>query len=87
MKGRALVAWNLRRLRVERGISQEKLAADAGVDRAYLGGLERQTENPTVDLLDKIAEALSLSVSELFVVPEDGAAKPPTLRSGRKTKQ
>ncbi len=84
MKGRALVAWNLRRLRVERGISQEKLAADAGVDRAYLGGLERQAENPTVDLLDKIAEALALSVSELFTVPERGAERPKPLKSGRK---
>lgn len=85
MKGRALVAWNLRRLRVERGISQEKLAADAGVDRAYLGGLERQTENPTVDLLDKIADALTLSVSELFVVPDEGALPPKPLKSGRKS--
>lgn len=84
MKGRALVAWNLRRLRVERGISQEKLAADAGVDRAYLGGLERQTENPTVDLLDKIADALALSVSELFIVPGKGASPPKPLKSGRK---
>lgn len=84
MKGRALVAWNLRRLRVERGISQEKLAADAGVDRAYLGGLERQTENPTVDLLDKIADALTLSVSELFAVPDEGASPPKPLKSGRK---
>ena len=84
MKGRALVAWNLRRLRVERGISQEKLAADAGVDRAYLGGLERQTENPTVDLLDKIADALSLSVSELFIVPDEAALPPKPLKSGRK---
>lgn len=84
MNGRALVAWNLRRLRVERGISQERLAADAGVDRAYLGGLERQTENPTVDLLDKIADALSLSVSELFIVPDEGALPPKPLKSGRK---
>lgn len=86
MKGRALVAWNLRRLRVERGISQEKLAADAGVDRAYLGGLERQTENPTVDLLDKIAAILVVSVSELFIVPEEGATRPQPLASGRKAK-
>ena len=47
MKGRELLAWNLRRVRVMRGVSQERLAADAAVDRAYLGGLERQTENPT----------------------------------------
>lgn len=52
MKARALVAWNVRRIRVERGISQEQLAYDASVDRSYVGGLERRSENPTVDLLD-----------------------------------
>jgi len=36
MNGRKLVAWNLRRLRVGQQLSQEKLAADAGVDRAYM---------------------------------------------------
>jgi transcriptional regulator with XRE-family HTH domain len=86
MKGRALVARNVRRLRVRQGISQEKLAADAGIDRAYLGGLERQTENPTVDLLDKVAAALSVSIWELFVRPAPGEATSKPLRSGRKPK-
>jgi transcriptional regulator with XRE-family HTH domain len=86
MKGRALVAWNLRRLRVARLISQEKLAADAAVDRAYLGGLERQTQNPTTDLLDKIADALQVPLSELFRQPEDGEQVPPTLSGGRRKK-
>ncbi|WP_091970837.1 helix-turn-helix domain-containing protein [Methylobacterium gossipiicola] len=84
MKGRALVAWNLRRVRVAQGLSQERLAADAGVDRAYLGGLERQVENPTVDLLDKIAEALSVPLSELFVTPADDEPPPKPLRGGRR---
>lgn len=84
MNGRALVAWNLRRIRVSQGISQEKLAADAGVDRAYLGGLERQTENPTIDLLDRVAVALSVSTTELFVQPAPGEAPPKPLRSGRR---
>lgn len=84
MNGRALVAWNLRRVRVARGLSQEKLAADAGVDRAYLGGLERETENPTVDLLDRLAAALSAPLSELFVVPSPGEGRPAPLRSGRR---
>ena len=84
MKGRALVAWNLRRVRVARGLSQERLAADAGVDRAYLGGLERQVENPTVDLLDKVAEALAVPLGELFVAPEAGAPAPKPLRGGRR---
>ncbi|KOX53558.1 XRE family transcriptional regulator [Streptomyces purpurogeneiscleroticus] len=84
MKGRALVAWNLRRVRVAQGLSQERLAADAGVDRAYLGGLERQAENPTVDLLDKVAEALAVPLGELFVAPAQGAPPPAPLRGGRR---
>jgi transcriptional regulator with XRE-family HTH domain len=71
-------------LRVQQGISQEKLAADAAVDRSYLGGLERQDENPTVDLLDRVAKALSVSISELFVPPAPGDKAPKPLRSGRK---
>jgi transcriptional regulator with XRE-family HTH domain len=84
MNGRALVAWNLRRLRVLQGISQERLAADAAVDRAYVGGLERQEENPTVDLLDRIAEALSVSISDFFIRPKAGDKPPAPLKSGRR---
>ncbi|MDB5539601.1 MAG: transcriptional regulator, family [Devosia sp.] len=84
MNARQLVAWNLRRLRVERGLSQEKLAADAQVDRAYLGGLERETENPTVDLLDKVAQALGQPVGALFAVPNADANPPKPLPPGRK---
>jgi transcriptional regulator with XRE-family HTH domain len=87
MKGRALVAWNLRRVRVLKGISQEKLAADAEVDRAYLGGLERQEENPTVDLLDRIAAALSVALGEFFVRPKPGEKPPRPLKSGRRSRK
>jgi transcriptional regulator with XRE-family HTH domain len=84
MNGRALVAWNLRRLRVAHGISQERLAADAGVDRAYLGGLERQDENPTVDLLDRIAAVLTVKLADLFEQPQPGEQPPKPLKRGRK---
>ena len=84
MNGRALVAWNIRRIRVLRGLSQERLAADAAVDRAYLGGLERQEENPTVDLLDRIAAVLTVGLAELFVVPVPGEDAPAPLRGGRR---
>ena len=83
MNGRALVAWNIRRIRVLRGLSQERLAADAAVDRAYLGGLERQEENPTVDLLDRIAVVLTVGLAEFFVVPALGEDAPAPLRGGR----
>ena len=84
MDGRALVAWNLRRIRVKRGLSQERLAFDAAVDRSYVGGLERREENPTVDVLDRLARTLSVPLSELFAIPTKGSAPPKPLRSGRR---
>ncbi len=86
MDGRALVAWNLRRVRVSREISQEKLAVDAGLDRTYVGGLERGTENPTVAVLDRLAIALGIHISKLFVVPSRGSRPPSPMRGGRKRK-
>ncbi|MBM7048370.1 helix-turn-helix transcriptional regulator [Rhizobium lusitanum] len=84
MNARAIVAWNLRRIRVEKGLSQEKLAADAGVDRAYLAKMERQAVGAGVDVLDKLADALAINVADLFEIPAEGATPPPILRSGRK---
>jgi len=59
MDGRALVARNLRRIRVRRGLSQEGLAYEAGVDCSYVGGLEREEGTPTVDVLDRLAKTLA----------------------------
>ncbi|WP_008545728.1 helix-turn-helix domain-containing protein [Bradyrhizobium sp. CCGE-LA001] len=84
MKARALVAWNVRRIRVALGIPQEQLAYDAEVDRSYMGAVERQNANPTIDLLDRIAEALGVHVAEFFVQPPKGAMPHKTLRKGRK---
>ena len=82
MRGRELVGLNLRRLRVERDISQERLAFDSGVDRSYLGGMERGEENPTVDILDKLAATLAVPVGELFALNESSAVI--GLKRGRK---
>ncbi|MCK1540263.1 MULTISPECIES: helix-turn-helix transcriptional regulator [unclassified Bradyrhizobium] len=84
MKARALVAWNVRRIRVERGVSQERLAYDARIDRAYMGGIEQQSQNPTIDLLDRIAETLGVHLSEFFLQPPKGATALKTLRKGLK---
>lgn len=87
MDGRARVAWNLRRIRVERGFSQESLAVDAGVDRTYVGGIERQEFNPTIDLLDRLAAALSVDLSDLTapLAPDAKELKP--LKGGRRPKR
>lgn len=83
MTGRELVAWNLRRLRTERGVSQERLAADTGVDRAYVSELERALGNASVDLLDRLALTLSVPVGAFFVEPAVGEERPSPLPSGR----
>jgi transcriptional regulator with XRE-family HTH domain len=70
MNARALVARNIRRLRVIRLISQEALAVDAGIDRTYVSRLERGLENPTVAILEQISAALQVEITELFVVPK-----------------
>jgi transcriptional regulator with XRE-family HTH domain len=86
MEARRLVAWNLRRHRVERGLSQEKLAVDAQIDRTYVSSLERGLENPTVVVLDKLASALSISIADFFRVPPRGERSPKPLRGGRRAK-
>lgn len=84
MKGTDLVAWNLRRLRVERGLSQDALALEAGVDRTYVGRLERSLENPTIGLLERLGVALNAKLSEFVIEPPEGAEPPVSLRPGRK---
>lgn len=68
---RAVLATNLRRLRNERGLSQEALADLAGIDRTYVSSLERQRYAATVDMLDRLAAALSVPVLALVGAPWD----------------
>jgi transcriptional regulator with XRE-family HTH domain len=56
----------IRRARKEVGLSQEALAVDAGLDRSYMGGIERGEHNFAVMTVVKIADALKMSPSELF---------------------
>jgi len=87
MNGRALVAWNLRRLRTARGVSQERLAADAGVDRAYISEIERELGNVTIDLLDRLASVLAVGVGEFLEPRKEGAVESKPLPAGRKRRR
>lgn len=82
MNARAMVARNIRRIRVARGLSQEALAVDAEIDRTYVSRLERNLENPTVLVLERLAKALGCSIVDLFAPV--GTGKVETLRPGRK---
>jgi transcriptional regulator with XRE-family HTH domain len=87
MKAGALVARNIRRLRVANRLSQEVLAVDAEIDRTYVSRLERGLENPTVAVLERIAKALSAEIDELFRVPRAGEPAPRPLKGGRRPKR
>jgi transcriptional regulator with XRE-family HTH domain len=84
MDARQRVAWNLRRLRVTRGVAQEALAVDAGIDRTYVSRLERNLENPTVAVLERLARALNVEIVEFFVSPDPEAPAPDVLPKGRR---
>ena len=66
MSLREVVAKNLRRLRHERGVSQEDLADRADINRNYVGMLEREEHAATVDILEKLAEVLAVEPAEFF---------------------
>jgi len=59
---------NIKRLRKEQGISQEKLALKADVDRSYMSQLERCLANPSIDAILRISNALEVAPSELLLL-------------------
>ena len=77
----------LKMLRTKLGYSQDQLACGAGVDRAYVGGLERREGNPTVEMLERLAKTLSIPLAEFFTVPQEGSTAPKPLRCGRKSRR
>ena len=66
MELRRIVAQNLRRLRQDRGLSQEELAGQAGLNRNYVGMIEREENSPTVDTLEVLAKVLKVEAQEFL---------------------
>lgn len=54
----------LRQLRRDRGLSQDRLANRAGVDRAYVGGIERAERHPTWEVVERLLAVLDVSWEE-----------------------
>jgi transcriptional regulator with XRE-family HTH domain len=65
---RKLVGMNLKRLRLERGLTQERLADNTILDRDYLGKLERGQVNVSIDTLEILCKALSVRMDEFLKV-------------------
>lgn len=55
----------VRRLRLAKGMTQEAVATDAGIDLTYLGGIERGRRNPSVDVLLRVGKVLGVKVTDL----------------------
>ena len=69
MDMRKLVGRNVRRIREQKGITQEQLAELSGFSQQYLSGLERGLRNPTIVTLYELAQ--TLGVSHLDLVKPD----------------
>ena len=63
---RSTLGQNVRRLRLEQKLSQEKLAFASDIDRTYVSQIERGTINPSLLVLCKIAAALTVDVVALL---------------------
>lgn len=63
---RARLAKNLRRLRQQKGWSQEQFAFEAGIHRTYISDLERGARNPTITIIEKLAKALGVKAGALL---------------------
>lgn len=57
---RDVLAKNMRRLRATHGLSQEALAHECGINRTYLGAVERSERNVSIDNIARIARGLSV---------------------------
>jgi transcriptional regulator with XRE-family HTH domain len=63
---RHILAENLRRIRLEKDLSQEKLGELSGLHRTYVGSVERAERNVSIDNVEALAAALEVSVVTLL---------------------
>ncbi|GGC12794.1 transcriptional regulator [Marivita lacus] len=60
------VSRNIQRIRREKGLSQEEVAHRADIHQTYLSGVETGKRNPSILVVERIAKALGVDVSEIF---------------------
>lgn len=64
---RDVFAKNMRRIRAERKLSQERLALEAGLNRTYVSAVERSEQNISLDNIARIAKALGVEAHALLL--------------------
>jgi len=61
----------IKKLRMDKSISQENLALQANIDRTYISDIEKGERNISVEILEKLANTLEISISDLFSLVEN----------------
>jgi transcriptional regulator with XRE-family HTH domain len=69
MDMRRLVAQNVKRIRLEKGLTQEQFSEISGFSQQYVSGLETGRRNPTIVTLYELAKALGVSHMDLLQPP------------------
>jgi hypothetical protein len=79
---RPTFARNLRRLRLQRGLSQFDVAFRANMDPSYIGRIERMTTGVGIDIIGRLVDVLEIEPAELFCLTRDQAARLARRRKG-----
>ena len=69
MEIREVLALNLRKYRQARGLSQEELAHRADIDRTYISAIERSVYAASIEVVDRLAQALGIEAADLLRRP------------------
>ncbi len=77
---KARLGTRIRSIRERKGWSQEKLAAECGLHRTYIGSIERGERNVAIVNVERIATALELAIEDLF---EDAPVRERARRTSR----
>lgn len=84
MKRKNVTGGNIRRLRAEAGLTQEELALRSGLSQGYINQIESGKRKFTQKSLEKISDALSIPIIELFREEEPFVVKEGEVKYGRK---
>lgn len=61
----------IRELRLEKGVSQEKLALETDIDRSYISDIEKGNRKVSIVIIEKLAKYFDISISKLFAQMEE----------------
>jgi transcriptional regulator with XRE-family HTH domain len=67
MSVRLLFGKNVKKVREQKGWSQDRLSEETGLHRTYISGIERGVRNPTIEIVQQLSTALSVEIQDLFI--------------------